>query len=187
MRIFVLLVLLGGGNAGTLLLKGGNSELRFEGGSTKGDAVLTATCDVAPSVKLIVPNTISIATPPAPNITAWLHNVPPTCASSPLDAPCATSLDSNFPPFFYCVLTGEGGEYSMGPFHARPVFETHESQVLGVAVQVECPTPDWTILERIMKDDASAVGLDPAPPEPTLCLTACMVCPHGPTTDQKMV
>jgi len=71
--------------------------------------------------------------------------------------PCATPLLSKFPPLFYCVFGGIGGELANGPLHARILEERQSSDTdpVGMAVIIECPLPSFVDFQRIAADDGS--------------------------------
>ena len=75
-----------------------------------------------------------------PNVTATFLNVPPTCANSPIDVPCASAHATSYrPPLFYCQFSTQSGYKSdavvtSGPFHAFAYSETVAGVLVGVGV-----------------------------------------------------
>ena len=94
-----------------------------------------------------------------PNVTATFLNVPPTCANSPIDVPCASAHATSYrPPLFYCQFSTQSGYKSdavvtSGPFHAFAYSETVAGVLVGVGVGLQCPKPALTDLGQASGED----------------------------------
>ena len=104
--------------------------------------------------------------------------MPPTCTGSGARTPCAAASpgEENFPPLFYCVFVGSGGEVATGPFNAnRTVDVPCTTCAPYFDVLLKCPLPSIAELSTIgeYKGDGADVSAN-------LCAatTCCAPCPN---------
>jgi hypothetical protein len=127
-----------------------------------GSAVFESKCDSVASVKYVQDADAGggIVSLLNESKRVVFHGVPYSCASARFSEPCATP-DTSYPALWSCSWTSQDSTvHQSSRLSAGLTSEIFAEQIVGIAVHLDCPAPDFSSVQAAAAPEATTVVLN---------------------------